>query len=148
MWLDLYQAETARIAGVQAAILQAACSILHSGRPLTDLERAGTLHALQVGTENAIGKAKQWLKAGGHAVPISAYDAFHALVQEGHLAAGQLPAWNAAIGLRNRIIHDYMNLDMQLVETLIREKKYQFIIDFLQTPYPPGQAGTPLDAAH
>ena len=39
------------------------------------------LHAVQVLVENAIGKAKQQLKARGETVPVSAYDAFAALAR-------------------------------------------------------------------
>ena len=54
MDLDLYQAETARIADQQLALLTAARQILASGRSLSALEQSGVLHALQVLIENAI----------------------------------------------------------------------------------------------
>ena len=79
MRLDLYQAETARIAADQSALLSQAKTILNQGRALTPLEQSGVLHALQILIENAIGKAKQWLKANDQPVPISGYDAFKAL---------------------------------------------------------------------
>lgn len=139
MRLDLYQAETARTAAAQAAIFQAARDILQGGRPLTVLEMAGLLHALQVSVENAIGKAKHWLKATGAVVPVSAYDAFSALVEAGLLPAQNLPTWNALIGLRNRIVHDYMNINLQLIETMVLQRREQFVLDFLllDLPYTP-----------
>jgi len=79
MRLELYQAETARIAAEQAALLTQARQIFAQGRTLTALEQSGVLHALQVLIENAIGKAKQLLKAHNEPVPVSAYDAFAAL---------------------------------------------------------------------
>ena len=60
MRLDLYQAETARIAAGQSALLAQAKSILSEGRVLTPLEQSGVLHALQILIENAIGKALYW----------------------------------------------------------------------------------------
>jgi len=132
----LYQAETARIAAVQAASLQQARDIANV-RALTELEQAGMLHALQVCIENAIGKAKQWLKASGQVVPISAYDAFAALAQLGLLSAGELPAWKALIGLRNRIVHDYMNVSMPLVQEWVVQRREQFVLDFLLRPFVP-----------
>ncbi len=45
-----------------------------------------------------------------------------------------LSAWNAAIGLRNRIVHDYMNIDMPLVLELVRCEQYRFVTCFLETP--------------
>lgn len=100
MWLELYHAETARIATEQSALLDVAKQRLTEGLMLTPLEQNGVLHALQVLVENAIGKAKQLLKASGETVLISAYDAFSSLVRKGEIEQKQLTAWNAVIGLR------------------------------------------------
>ena len=135
MRLDLYQAETARVAAEQSTLLAQARSILQQGRALTPLEQAGVLHALQILIENAIGKAKQLLKASDQPVPVSAYDAFKALANRDQLTQAELPAWNAIIGLRNRIVHDYMNIDMDQVMTLIAENKDQFVVLFLVTEF-------------
>lgn len=128
---DLYQAETARIASAQGALLDQARSILAQGRSLTPLEQSGVLHALQVLAENAIGKAKQLLKARNQAVPVSAYDAYAALANCSLIEPKDLPAWYAMVGLRSRIVHDYMNLDIDQVIALVLEKRDQFVVDFL-----------------
>jgi uncharacterized protein YutE (UPF0331/DUF86 family) len=133
MHLDLYQAETERIANEQTALLEEAKQRLAEGRPLTPLEQNGVLHALQVLIENAIGKAKQKLKARNETVPISADDAFAAMVRCGEIDPMKLPAWNAIIGLRNRIVHDYMNVDMNQVLNLVRTESYLFVTEFLKT---------------
>ena len=135
MRLDLYQAETARVAAEQSALLAQAKAILGQGRALTPLEQCGVLHALQILIENAIGKAKQLLKASGQPVPVSGYDAFKALGSRDLIARDDLPAWNAIIGLRNRIVHDYMNIDMDQVMALIADDKDQFVVQFLVTEY-------------
>lgn len=131
MRLDLYQAETARIAAGQAALLSQARELMTQGRMLTALEQSGVLHAIQVLIENAIGKAKQLLKAHNEPVPVSAYDAFAALARCGEIDAVMLPAWNSVIGLRNRIVHDYMNVDMSKVLELVVSGRDKFITDFL-----------------
>src|SRR5450830_1795270 len=131
MRLDLYQAETARIAAEQSALLAQAKAILSEGRALTPLEQGGVLHALQILIENAIGKAKQLLKASDQPVPVSGYDAFKALANRNLIAPTDLPAWNAIIGLRNRIVHDYMNIDMDQVIALVAADKDQFVAHFL-----------------
>jgi len=136
MRLDLYQAETARIAAEQNALLTQAKAIIKQGRALTPLEQGGVLHALQILIENAIGKSKQLLKARNLPVPISGYDAFKALGNAGLVAQTDMPAWNAIIGLRNRIVHDYMNIDMEQVIALIAADKDQFIVNFLLTAAP------------
>lgn len=130
MRLDLYQAETARIAAEQAALLAQAREIM-TQRTLSLLEQGGMLHALQVLIENAIGKAKQLLKARNEPVPVSAYDTFAALARCGEIDVATLPAWNAVIGLRNRIVHDYMNIDMNKVMELVTSNSDKFITEFL-----------------
>ncbi len=131
MRLDLYQAETARIAVEQTALLDEAQQIMASGKELSRLEQNGVLHALQVLVENTIGKSKQLLKATGDPVPVSAYEAFESLVRIGVVDSSDLAQWNSIIGLRNRIVHDYMNIDMGLVLQLVNKKQYLFLTDFL-----------------
>jgi uncharacterized protein YutE (UPF0331/DUF86 family) len=134
MRLDLYQAETALIAQEQTSLLDEARTILLAGETLSRLEQNGVLHAIQVLVENAIGKAKQLLKEAGKQVPLSAYDSFLGLVELGNVKTGDLTAWNAAIGLRNRIVHDYMNIDLPRVLELVKNEQYRFVTDFLLVP--------------
>ncbi len=134
MRLDLYQAETALIAQEQSAMLDEARITVLSGGTLSRLEQNGVLHSIQMLIENAVGKAKQLLKASGKQVPLSAYDSFLGLAEIGIINNGDLNAWNAAIGLRNRIVHDYMNIDMLRVMELVKDEQYRFITDFLLSP--------------
>jgi uncharacterized protein YutE (UPF0331/DUF86 family) len=134
MRLDLYQAETDRLANEQAAMLDEARHKLQSCHTLTALEQAGILHALQILIENSIGKAKHLLKATGEPVPVSAYDAFASLIRIGKFSAEEVQRWNSAIGIRKRIVHDYMNLNMELILNLVKTERYQFIVEFLRAP--------------
>lgn len=134
MRLDAYQAETAQIALYQSEVLAEARQKLCSGIGLTRLEQNGVLHALQVLVENAIGKAKHWLKAQGREPPVSAYDAFQLLAETGVIPRTALSGWNSAIGLRNRIVHDYMNIRIDWVFDLVKQEHYRFIVEFLLTP--------------
>ena len=102
-----------------------------AGQATDAFEQGGLLHALQILIENAIGKAKQLLKARQQPVPVSGYDAFKALVHCKLIDADDLPSWNAAVGLRNRIVHDYMNIDMDQLTALVAENREQFIVLFL-----------------
>lgn len=131
MRLDLYLAETAHIAREQGALLDEARAKLLAGETLSRLEQNGVLHALQVLIENAVGKAKQTLKAAVEPVPVSAYDAFDALARCGGVRENELLAWNAVIGLRNRIVHGYMNVDMARVLELVRAGRHEFVVAFL-----------------
>lgn len=134
MRLDLYQSETSQIAKEHSSLLDEAREKMSSGVPLSRLEQKGVLHALQVLIENSIGKVKQILKARGEPVPVSAYDAFAALAQIKVITEANLPAWNAAIGLRNRIVHEYMNLDIERVLELVQKDQHRFVTEFLLMP--------------
>ena len=131
MRLELYQQETERLASDLQAMLDAVSQRLHQQQMLSALEQAGVLHALQVLTENAIGKAKVWIKHRQLPVPVSAYDAFAQLHREKIIDDEALRNWTAAIGLRNRIVHDYLNVDMSIIESLVKERKYQLQVQFL-----------------
>ncbi len=67
-------------------------------------------------------------------MPVSAYDSFASLHAKKQITDTQLQQWNAAVGLRNRIVHEYMNVDMTVVFALIEQQDYQFIVDFLRQP--------------
>lgn len=134
MRYELYQEETAQSASRYGALLDEVREQLLAGEQLSPLEQNGVLHALQVIIENAIGKTKQILKAREKHVPVSGYDAFAALAQEKIITQDTLSAWNAVIGLRNRIVHEYMNLDMERVLELVKREHYKFVIDYLMMP--------------
>ncbi|MCF6282030.1 MAG: DUF86 domain-containing protein [Candidatus Polarisedimenticolaceae bacterium] len=134
MRLDLYQIETAQIAREQGSLLDEACQRLSDGERLSRLEQNGVLHTLQIIIENAIGKAKQILKANGEPVPVSAYDAIASLTRIGVISETELPAWNAVIGLQNRIVHEYMNVDIERVLELIQAGQHELVTEFLLAP--------------
>ncbi len=134
MRLEQYLIETAHIAREQGFMLDEARDALLAERTLTRLEQNGVLHALQILIENSIGRVKQILKARGEVVPVSAYDAFAAWARVERTDSSVLSLWNGFIGLRNRIVHDYMNLDMNRILELVRSRDYQTIVDFLCSP--------------
>lgn len=132
MSLDLYLRETATLAADYQALLDQAATRLSQGESLSALEQNGVLHLLQVVSENAIGKAKHLVKATGQPAPVSAYEAMQTLGRLRQWSSETITEWNSVIGLRNRIVHEYMNLDLQIVMRLIERRRYQFILDFLR----------------
>lgn len=145
MRLSLYQAETTRIAIQQQHILNQARAVLQSGRALSSLEENGVLHALQILIENAIGKGKQLLKASGQPVPVSAQDTFSALASLQIITPSDLASWARIVGLRNRIVHDYMNINMPQVLSFLTDAQEQFIVDFLLKDFSSDAAPGNLD---
>ncbi|WLD57043.1 DUF86 domain-containing protein [Salinispirillum sp. LH 10-3-1] len=134
MRLDVYLAETHLIAEQQGSILDDTAERLRQGATLTPLEQNGVLHALQVLVENSIGKAKNTLKSYGKPVPVSAYDAIKEVGKLEQWDAQQLERWRSIIGLRNKIVHEYMNIDMDTIQVLVRERHYNPIITYLLSP--------------
>jgi len=133
MAADLYFRETADLARRHALLLDEAREAMAAGKSLTPLEANGVLHTLQVLIENAIGKAKQTLKLAGEPVPTSAYDAIQTMARIRQIPEHRLPQWAAIIGLRNRIVHEYMNLDVDRVLALVKNHEYTLVVDFLLT---------------
>lgn len=134
MRLDLYQSETVLIAKEHSLLLDEARQQMMVGGSLSRLEQKGVLHALQVLVENSIGKAKQILKSKNENVPVSAYDALAALAQLKVISDADLTKWNAVIGLRNRIVHEYMNLDIERVLEFVKDEQDRFVTEFLLLP--------------
>ncbi|MBD3896114.1 DUF86 domain-containing protein [Halomonas sp. ML-15] len=85
---------------------------------------------LQLLTEACIGIAKQTLKAKGVMAPSDARQAFAKLRSMG-LDPTQAE-WHKIIGLRNALVHDYLNLDERIVLDIIREQHYRVLFDFAE----------------
>lgn len=57
------------------------------------------------------------------------------MANRGLIEPVDLPAWSAVVGLRNRIVHDYMNIVMEHVKALVVGNKEHFIVRFLLREY-------------
>lgn len=132
MQLNVYLRETANYAvRLEAMLLDAKARLVSEGM-LSPLKTGGALHAIQVLVENAICKAKQLVKASTEVTPVDAYAAFAGLEMIGGVQRDDLTAWRQAIGMRNRIVHGYLNIDSHVLYALLREYAYRFIVDFLK----------------
>lgn len=87
---------------------------------------------LQVLVEACIGISKHWLKSLKKTVPNDAYKTFELLVQFNLLPESDLTTWRKIIGLRNALVHDYLNLDRRIVLSVLREKHYLQLHDFIK----------------
>lgn len=86
---------------------------------------------LQVLTEACIGVAKHWVKYLNKTAPIDAYQAFELLMSLGRLSQQELNQWKRVIGMRNALVHDYLNVDRQIVLAVLQQKAYQQLLDFI-----------------
>lgn len=87
---------------------------------------------LQVLVEACIGISKHWLKLLKKSVPNDAYKTFELLVQFNLLPESDLTTWRKIVGLRNALVHDYLNLDRRIVLSVLREKHYLQWNDFIK----------------
>lgn len=99
---------------------------------LTKFDYLAAERLLQVLVEAAVGFAKQWVKASNINVAANAYDDFKILQQTlGKITEDELDIWKRIIGLRNTLVHDYLNIDLRIIKKIIENKQYLFISNFI-----------------
>lgn len=101
-------------------------------RPLTFNERSATERSLQVVVEAAIGCSKHILKARNKPVPSEARASLERVYELLAILQPDINDMRGAIGMRNAIIHDYLNLDWQRLNRVLLEKKYHLVNDYIQ----------------
>ena len=87
---------------------------------------------LQIFTEACIGIAKHWVKLLNKTAPADAYQAFELLLVMGVISHQELPAWKRIIGMRNALVHDYLNVDRQIVLAVLRQRAYHQLLEFIR----------------
>lgn len=133
---DLYHEATLGMVRRQKAALKDAQARLEANGTLSELEWNGLEHTLQLLVENAIGKAKHLLRLSGQSpAPVNAYDAFAALHEAGMCSEAEVDIWAKAIGMRNAIVHEYLNVDRELIREVLNSGAYRHVTDFLEKPF-------------
>jgi uncharacterized protein YutE (UPF0331/DUF86 family) len=84
---------------------------------------------LQILIEACIGIAKHWNYALYKTAPADAYSAFEKLSQQGIDGINDVE-WRKIIGIRNALVHDYINIEPQVIRTVIKNTAYAELIDF------------------
>lgn len=102
-----------------------------SERNLSTFEYRAAERSLQVSIEAAIGVAKHWAKSLAGSSPSEAYQAFEVISQHQHLTMDQLTNWRKVIGLRNALVHDYLNIDPNIVRSIIAQGYYAQVFEFI-----------------
>jgi len=93
-------------------------------RSWTRIERKGAERLLQTLVEACIGISKHWLKQQGKVLPIDAYSVFEKLMELQLIPADDAQEWQRIIGMRNAIVHDYLNLDEKIIRAIVVNKMY------------------------
>lgn len=92
-------------------------------RELQLFEYLAAERLLQTMVEGIIGYAKQLVKAKTQQLPENAYDAFIILHQHGMLSLNGLSLMKQVIGLRNTLVHDYLNIEPHVINDVIQNRR-------------------------
>lgn len=98
--------------------------IILKQRSWTRIERKGAERLLQTLVEACIGLSKHWLKQHHKVLPADAYLVFEKLMDLQLIATDDAQQWQRIIGLRNAIVHDYLNLDEKVIKEIVVNKMY------------------------
>jgi len=93
-------------------------------RSWTRVERKGAERLLQILVEACIGVSKHWLKQQNKVLPTDAYSVFEKLMELQLIPVEEAQEWQRIIGMRNAIVHDYLNLDEKVIKAIIVNKMY------------------------
>lgn len=110
--------------------LQEISDILAQQGYLPTLVYRATERNLQLLVEACIGIAKHSLKAKGLVVPNDSRQAFAKLKAQG--MDSSTIDWNKVIGMRNVLVHDYLNLEQERIVQIIRGGYYLSLLEFAQ----------------
>ncbi len=87
---------------------------------------------LQILIEAGIGVAKRLVKKHNKAVAVGAYENFQKLFDLKLISQSELQKWEPIVGLRNILVHDYLNVDRNVLRAILEKKEYHLIEDFMK----------------
>jgi len=64
--------------------------------------------------------------------PVDTYQAFELLLGLGRLSHKELANWKRIIGMRNALVHDYLNVDRQIVLAVLQQRAYRQLLEFIR----------------
>lgn len=99
---------------------------------LNSRDYRATERLLQLLTEVSIGLAKHWLKSIKKESGSNAYQTFVALQNVGAISEIELVEWRKIIGLRNSLVHGYLNVDKSIIKIIVKNEKYQTLVLFCE----------------
>lgn len=89
----------------------------------TDLKEQRFIeHTLQMAIEAAIDVASHIVSDESLGEPSSKHGLFDLLVRAGWLPGEMLPTLHAMVGFRNVVVHEYDEVDLAIVESVVRDR--------------------------
>lgn len=98
-------------------------------RALSRYEAKASERLIQTLVEACIGIAKHRCKQLSYPAPENAYTAFERLAEADTDSTNTIN-WKQIIGMRNALVHDYLNINPEVIETLIRDQQYLPLVKF------------------
>ena len=100
-------------------------------RDLSQYEYRASERTLQMLIEACIGIAKHWSYGLTRAAPADAYTAFEKLSQQGVKGVRDVE-WRKIIGMRNALVHDYLNIEPEIIRAVIKQSTYKDLFVFAE----------------
>jgi len=98
-------------------------------RDLSRYEYRASERTLQILIEACIGIVKHWCYGLSKIGPADAYTAFEKLAQQGIESVNDVE-WRKIIDIRNALVHDYLNIEPEIIRVLIKKSTYNALLDF------------------
>lgn len=96
----------------------------------TETDELAIERALQVLIESVIGIARYCL-SGKYGTSVSkSREAFDELRSRGDLDHGSYEKMMKIIGFRNVLVHDYLDVEIKVLHSIMEHKSYTFLIDY------------------
>lgn len=107
-------------------------AVIVEKQPLTRIEQSAAERQLQILVEAAIGVAKHWVKTDSGSAPSDAYSSFEKLSQLGNVSRDELLQWRKVIGLRNALVHDYLNFNIDVLQRVLAQRQFLQVFEFIK----------------
>ena len=104
-------------------------------RLLNETEYLAVQRLLQVLIESAIGVAKHWIQTLKVPVRAEAYANFQILYDRKIINDEELRNWKKIIGLRNVLVHDYLNVDPDIIRGILNHQFYRMVNEFIDKAF-------------
>lgn len=98
-------------------------------RDLNRYEYRAAERTVQILIEACIGIAKHWNYALFKTAPADAYSAFTKLSQQNIECVNEIE-WRKIIGMRNALVHDYLNIEPEIIKAVIKNTAYNALLEF------------------
>ena len=106
---------------------------LQDQRALQFAERLAVERSMQVMVEALIGVSKHYLRRKNKPIPSESGKPVVEALSLMNMPQAQVTAMKHAVGMRNAIVHDYINLDWDKVSDVLSEKQYDDIANSVRT---------------